>query len=253
MSLPRITFILITYKRSKELRRTLDALMRHIVYPRELLRWVIADDCSGDGYTDDLRNVSRYESLNLEFSVTPKNSGWGVNANTALGYVARNHPDTELVFQIEDDYVLTKALDLRAGAALMSVKPEIGMLRYRGTAGTHLVFHQLEADINAYLPDYQEGVGLSGKLTYCLIDGNSPSLYIYSHGAQLKRLSFHSFYGAYPEGQKLGTTEERTAHIVKDGMKLPNAPCIAILPEWIALHFNHIGESRQHTEMDKGE
>ena len=38
----------------------------------------------------------------------------------------------------------------------------------------------------------------------------------------------------------------------EDGMKRKGAPCVAILPEWIALQFDHIGTSYQHTEEDKG-
>jgi len=252
MDFPIITICIITYRRPKEIRRTMDALLKQVNYPRDRLRWLIADDSSGGTYITDLQSTPRYQTLNIECSTTPVNSGWGANANTALEYIARLHTDSEFIFFIEDDYLLRKPLDLRVGAALMMQKPEIGMLRYRGTAGTHLVLHQLEADISDYLPDYQDGVGVSGKVTYCLIDGNSPSLYIYSHGCHLKRLSFHHFYGLYPEGIKLGHTEESYAHMVKDGMKRKGAPCVAILPEWIALQFDHIGVSYQHTEEDKG-
>lgn len=133
----------------------------------------------------------------------------------------------------------------------MLAMPYIGMFRYRGTAGTHLVLHQMEVDISAYIPDYQDGVGLAGKLTYCLIDQGSPSLYIYSHGPHLKRKSFHQFYGAYPEGLKLGPTEEAMAHQVKERMPLAGAPPIGILPAWIANYWDDIGQSYQGSEFDK--
>jgi len=247
LELPQITILLITYKRLAEIRKTIDALRRHLVYPKDKITWLIADDNSGDGYLDDIISTPRYKTIAFETSITEQNCGWGCNVNKALRAV-----NTEFVFMIEDDYLLMKPLDLRVGVALLAVKPHIGMLRYRGSAGTALVYHQMEADISPYVPDYQDGVGLPGKLNYFLIDGGSPDLYIYSHGAHLKRTSFHQFYGAYPEGLKLGVTEEAYAHVVKDGMMIPNAPAIAFLPDFVNMWFDHIGESRQLTEHDKG-
>ncbi len=249
MDFPVVTIMVITYKRLNEIQQTLDALRKHISYPADKLRWLIADDSSGADYIESIKALKRFKALNLEFAVTPANGGWGRNVNHALSQI-----ETEYVFQIEDDYLLRKPLDLRAGIALMETKPEIGMLRYRGIAGTHMVTHLMEADISAYLPDHQDGVHMvPGKLQYCLLDSGSPTAYIYSNGAHLKRRSFHQFYGVYPEGQKLGATEETFCYTVKSAMKLPNAPAIAILPDWFYMWFEHIGQSYQLTEEDRGE
>lgn len=252
--LPHITIVVVTFRRLNEIRKTIDALLKNVVYPRHKLHWLIADDHSDESnepmgeYVNEIIHTPRYKMLDMAASITPENGGWAKNVNLALSQVK-----TDFYFFIEDDYAVMKTLDLRAGVAMLLVKPEIGMLRYRGTAGGHVVFHQLEADISAYVPDHQDGVGLPGKLTYCLLDSGSPDLYLYTHGASLRRRSFDAFYGAYPEGLKLGATEEMYAHTVKDLMKTPNAPAIAILPEWIPMYFDHIGESRQHTEFDKGQ
>jgi hypothetical protein len=133
----------------------------------------------------------------------------------------------------------------------METKPDIGMVRYRGTAGDHLIYHQFEADIKEYYNDYQMGVGLPGKLSYLQLDSGSPSLYIYSHGAHLKHIRFHKHYGLYPEGLLLGQTEEAYAHTVKDLMKAAGAPAIVIFPEYIPMWFDHIGQSYQLTDHDK--
>jgi hypothetical protein len=61
---------------------------------------------------------------------------------------------------------------------------------------------------------------------------------------------FHSFYGYYPAGLKLGETEERYCHMVKNQMKAAGAPLIGIMPEWIPMHYDHIGKSYQLSEMD---
>jgi glycosyltransferase involved in cell wall biosynthesis len=244
---PDVDLILITYNRYDIILKTITALEENLLYPREHLRYLIADDCTPGDYQQRLADTEVFKRLyNYEFVPGNKNLGWGGNANRVLDYSTAPYQ-----FQIEDDYILKKPLDLQAAVACMQVKPEIGMMRFRGTAGDHIVFHQMEADISSIMPDYQEGVGLPGKLTYLLFDSGSPGLYIYSHGAHLKRANFHEFYGKYPEGLKLGHTEESYAHMVKDYMRSnPYAPVIAIQPAWIAMFFDHIGISFQHTELD---
>jgi hypothetical protein len=115
-----------------------------------------------------------------------------------------------------------------------------------------VVYHQFESDISDYCPDYQDGVGLPGKLTYLQLDSGSHALYLYSNGPHLKHIRFHAVYGMYPEGKRLGETEEAYAHTVKDRMKLPDAPAIAITPAFIPMLWDHIGVSFQHSEADKG-
>lgn len=243
---PQVTILICTYNRLTEIEQTVAALREHLTYSGKL-QWMICDDSSPDDYHQRLTNNKILKPLKPAVISTLQNGGWAANVNNGLQAV-----DTELCFFIEDDYILQKPLNLDMGVALLETRKNIGMLRYRGTAGEHIVYHQFESDISAYCPDYQDGVGLPGRITYFQLDSGSPSLYLYSNGAHLKRTAFHQFYGLYPEGLRLGATEERYAHIVKDGMKRPNAPAIAILPEWVHMQFDHIGKSYQHTEFDRG-
>lgn len=243
---PNLSIVICTYDRFSEINRTVEALDLHLKYPRTSLQWVIADDHSPEGYVEELRQSPIIKKTGAIFSITDENSGWAANVNKALRKVKSDY-----VFFIEDDYVLTQDLDLRVGLALFEALPHLGYLRYRGTAGGHIILHQMEADIQATYPKYQQGLGLPGRVTYCLLDSNSPDLYLYTHGPHLKRKSFHEFYGNYPEGLRLGETEEKFAHMVKDGMKLSGAPALGILPEWIPMYFDHIGQSYQHTEKDR--
>jgi len=244
---PDVTIGIITYARPEEIVRTVTALRENLHYSGQL-HFVAADDSSPDRYVEKLKRSKLFKEIGTEFISTPENGGWGINANHLL-----QHVSTQFLFQIEDDYVLTQPLNLDAGMALLLTKPHIGMLRYRGTAGDHVVLHQMEADVSAFLPEYREGTGLPGKLTYCLLDSGSPTVWLYSNGPHLKRRDFHQFYGDYPEGLKLGVTEEKYAHIVRDGMKTAGAPAIAILPDTIKMIWEHIGHSYQGSEFDKGE
>lgn len=246
---PPVTMLICTYNREQELIETLHALHDNIYYEGER-RYLICDDCTppdqdGD-YLTRLKSHAIWKTLKPRFIPTEINSGWGVNVNYGL-----LHVDTPYTFFVEDDYLLMKELDLREGVAIMEAHPHVGMIRYRGTAGDHLVYHQFEANIAHHMPDYHQGLGLPGRISYLQIDSGSPSVYIYSHGPHLKHFRFHQFYGMYPTGLKLGETEESYAHTVKDQMTLPNAPGIAILPDWIPMWWDHIGQSYQHTELDK--
>lgn len=249
MTWPTVTLLLCTYNRPDEFRRTFYALAKQLHYPAADLRVLIADDHSPGNYIRELeRFVEDTSGLQCDFSITAVNSGWGANVNRALANVK-----TDYVFFCEDDYVLTRDLDLRVGVALLEATTDIGYLRYRGTAGDQIIFHQQEADLTPWLADYREGVGLPGKCSYLVMDGGSPGLYVYTHGAHLKRRRFHAMYGYYAEGLKLGATEEAFAHQVRDVMRgTPNrAPWLTILPEWIPMHWDHIGQSYQHSEYDK--
>lgn len=246
MDWPEISIGIITYSRPVEIVKTIEALRDNLYYPEDKLRWIISDDASPNGYLAKLKKVKLFKEINAQFIDTGVNSGWGKNGNHLLDSV-----ETEFLFMLEDDKILNHPLDLRVGVAAMLAMPYIGMMRYRGTAGDHMILHQMEVNIAEYIPDYQDGVGLAGRLCYCLIDQGSPSLYVYSHGPHLKRRNFHAFYGRYPEGLKLGPTEEAMAHQVKEKMPLAGAPPIAILPGWIPNFWDDIGQSFQNTEFDK--
>jgi glycosyltransferase involved in cell wall biosynthesis len=246
MNWPEVTVLIVTYDRLKVIERVLFALLKHLHYPREKLRWIIADDSSPDDYVERLSGLKVCQLIQPRFSVTERNSGFGVNVNLGLRAV-----ETEYCLFIEDDKLLEHDLDLRQGVALLETRQNIGMLRYRGTGGEPLIFHLFESDISHYMPDYQDGVGLSGRLNYLQLDSGSHALYLYTNGPHLKRRSFHEFYGYYPEGYRLGETEEKMAHQVKDLMLAVGAPAIAILPEWVKMWWTDIGESRQHTELDR--
>lgn len=242
---PKVTILICTYNRPNEINRTILALLSKLDYPKDCLEWVICDDHSPDSYVEKLSGFKSVELIKPRFVITPENRGWAANVNQGLLAVK-----TDYVFFIEDDYLLRKDLDLGVGVALMETRQNIGMVRYRGTAGEHIIYHQFETDISEYYPDYQDGVGLPGKLCYMQLDSGSPALYLYSHGAHLKHMRFLNFFGPYPEGFKLGQTEEKYAHIVKDKMKEPGSPAIAVLPDWIPMWFDHIGQSYQLGELD---
>lgn len=251
--LPQIAIQICTYDRYELIQKIVTSLQENIIYPPELITLYICDDSSPGKYLDKLRKLKLFKQpWTTVFLSTSENGGWGRNVNNGLKQIKE-----ELIFFCEDDYFLMKPLDLRVGVALMQARENIGMLRYRGTGGDHLVYHQFEADLTEQLPTdvmYTEGAGsLPNKCSYLQFDSGSHTLWLYSNGPHLKRASFHIAHGLYPEGLKLGETEEKFAHIVKDNMQTRpyDMPAIAILPDWIPMWWDHIGVSYQGTDKDK--
>lgn len=248
---PKIAIQICTYNRPTEIKATLAALTEHIDYPADRITLYVCDDASPGRYVTNLAKHGLFKFWTTHFLVMPKNSGWGANVNNGL-----NEIEEEFIFFIEDDYVLKKPLNLRLGVALLQARTNIGMLRYRGIHGSHIVLHQFEADVSPYWydePYIASPASAPNRVNYLQLDSGSPDLYLYSHGPHLKRKSFHEIHGQYPEGMKLGATEEAFAHRVKDRMRSdPNhTPAIAILDEWLPMWWDHIGVSYQHTENDK--
>ncbi len=242
MQWPEVTMLIITFKRPDETRAVIRALEKHVYYPN--LKWIICDDSSGKEY----QNALRVDYPHIKIVSTKENSGWGANVNNGL-----HHVTSPYVFAIENDYLLTQHLDLRIGVALMQTNDAIGRIRYDGIVGHPLLGHLSESDIHQYMPEYRQGLALPGKLSYWLIDRASPTLWIYSNRPSLSHIRFWKFYGNYPEGLRLGATEESYAHMVRDKMGDVGAPAIAVLPEWVVRWYDDIGVSFQHTEADRGQ
>jgi glycosyltransferase involved in cell wall biosynthesis len=254
---PDVAILVITYNRPKVLKETLYALQKNLNYPKDKLHVIVSDDSTGGTYLSSLKRTKAFKvwgKNGVDFRSTDKRSGWGLHVNNALDYVTENYPQCDYVFQIEDDYKLLKELNLNIGVGMLETRKNIGMLRYRGTAGTLCLYHQFQTDIKDYEPTISQ-------ISYLQLDNASSTLWVYSNGPHLKRLkatdkhpSFHGHYGRYAEGLKLGATEENFAHRVKDGMKLGNAPAIAILPDWVEMKYSflHLGETWQHGKDDIG-
>lgn len=245
--LPPLSIVIITYDRRSELKQTFEALYKNLYYDG-VAKYFIADDCTPGAYRESVLhdiNQINYIQEDVKFISTPVNSGWGVNANNAL-----LHVQDDIVLFLEDDYILRHELDITPYVALLMAHPGIGLIRLDGIAGHKIVCHVNETDISDYAAGYRQGVSLPGKLNYFLADHTSRETWLYSNRPHLKHRRFHEFYGKYPEGLKLGDTEESFAHTVKDQMNLPGAPAIAV-PLDATSYFDHIGISYQHSELDR--
>lgn len=235
--LPTIGVQICTFSRPREIRLCIDALLKYLHYSE--LIWLVCDDSTGGDYVERLAADYPF----LQFCITPRRAGWGVNVNLGLDYLEALGID--YIYFTEDDYILTKDIDLNVGMHLLQ-DPQIGLVRYDGLAGHRLDMTLEEMDY----PGNREGVGID-KLTYARLLKSSRNLNIYSNRPHLKHRRFHDYYGRYIEGQRLGMTETNFAHRVRDIMVFEEAPQIVALPEYILRHYDDIGVSFQHTQYDQ--
>lgn len=244
MDWPTVSILIVTYDRPDEIRRTIYALLKNLKYPRDKLLWHLADDSSPGHYLNEVKSEFKY--LNFSNTVTDR-KGWGANVNKALIYCQEK---SDYVFNVEDDYVSLSTVDLERGVSLLMSKedkhrPEqaskrepIGLVRYDGIAAHWLKLDLRESDTEI------------GSVHYMRILPGSVHLNCYSNRPHLKHRRFHDFYGMYPEGIKLGECETAFAHRVRQKMK--DGPWLCVLEDGITKAFEHIGKSRQNSELDVG-
>jgi len=235
VNLPPIGILVVTYDRPKEIRAVIRALVENIIYPPEKINWHLSDDNSPKEYIPNIQKD--FPDLHFTATVTDRR-GWGANVNKGMGYIL-THLKCDYIFLCEDDYVAMGPVNIRDGVLLMEANKGIGLVRYDGISA-----HTL----NLYLREIKVGDGR--MMDYMIIDRGSPHLNVYSNRPHLKHRRLHSRYGAYREGSTLGHTEEDFAHAVRD--KGVEGPLIAVLHDGIARAFDHIGHSRQGTELDRG-
>lgn len=245
--LPPITVIVITFNRHWEIRQTLNALMRSLSYSGEL-RYLIADDSTGDDYLADLAK----EFPGIAVSSTPENLGWGGNANFHIGMI-----DTEIYLLVEDDYILTRKLDLNPGVATLLLNNSVGMVRYSGVAGhINMNFVLKEQDVASLVPTFEQGLMYVPRYQYLEIlpVGEGFGAFTYSNRPHLThKQRWHGAHGYYLEGYRLGDTELEYTMRVREHMQAnKDAPRIIVPIDWLTNNWHDIGTSYQLTPHDKG-
>jgi glycosyltransferase involved in cell wall biosynthesis len=246
---PELTVLVLTYKRPDAIRRTIESYREQSNYPLQNTRFLIADDCSGDGYTADLLNDPCLHGVRVTTSVTPANSGFGANANRALAQV-----QTPYVYFTEDDWVAEYRLDIKRAIAIMEIERTIAVMRMSGPSGTDVTLRSHETDISARLPNYMDGNGfiLAGRASWFSIGSDSPTLYTYSNRPHIRRGDSLNTIGQFVEGKSIGYTEDSYAHMCKGKSSPLFNLHVACMPDYYMQRYQHIGhDSWQKSDVDK--
>ena len=217
---PDIAVLIPTYNRPKIVARCVTALMQNLRYSGGIRYYVGVDD-------DDPRDT------NAEFYYLPGRSlvtllpgpkrGLGANLNMLIVETKE-----ELILQLDDDHILARPLNLDRHAEELMTNEKAGWIRLMGVEG-----HRYEAK-------------LLGR--YWKVYWDSQDLYIPSNRPHLKHRRWFDTFPRYPEGLKVGETENEYCRNCKE---------IAIGLGYYAPHvlvpldcgseegWDHVGESWQ--------
>lgn len=185
---PEISVIIPTYNRPKILLETIVRLHNFLRYSG-VITYHVGIDGEHDRAAYMLVNTvpEIHEHTRLYYG---PNKGLGANLNALLEATA-----SDFLFQLDDDHHLLEPLNLDRHVRQLIENDNAGWIRLMGIGG-----HTYQATLHG---------------TYWYIDWNSHgdyALYIPSMRPHLKHRRFHNFYGMYPEGKKLGETEEAFCH-----------------------------------------
>ena len=177
-AMPRVSIILVTYRRWVALEQTVRSLREHIdIDDYEL---IICDD--GDSRGADRRRI---EQLEPDLFLRHDRWGYGRNANAGLR-AARG----EFVLHMEDDQVVWSGGHfLEAGMRVLRALPELGVIQYFG-----------ENELCRYRARRQVEELSVEILPLAPTGAQRDDIFRYKNRPHLKHVSFHAAYGMYPEG-----------------------------------------------------
>ena len=210
MSFPHISIIIPTYNRPWIVKRIVQGLKRNLRYSGPTHFWIGAD---GD------LSVGKMFAGQYDITVIPgPNNGLGANLNRLI----QSTPD-DYLFQLDDDHLLLKPLELNRHVIKLRDDETAGWIRLMGV-GYHDYIARLEEN-------------------YWRVYWQSPETYIPSNRPHLKHRRFHDHFGLYPEGVNLAETEDGFCQQCKDKKGGPSV----LVPLDVSTEsgWDHVGESWQ--------
>lgn len=237
---PTIAVGIITYNRFPQLLKVLDSIHKHLIYPKDKIKWVLADDGSPGDYVDKVCDLYHFDTV-----IRNERGGMPVNWNSMIA-ACEELADYQL--NCQDDWLWTCPVDARLAVRLLETRPEYGMVRYHkltGHIGLPMVvkeqdmakhFPGVSFGQNEYVPSMLPFVELmapfDGSNTY------SP----YSGGVHLRHKHFTAQYGPYPEKTGFSSAEMAYFHRVNTRLRadLNSAQRVAMFPAFFESRFQDI-------------
>lgn len=253
---PALAIGIITYNRPAAFQRTWAALRRNIIYPN-IRAWVVGDDGSDADYvtkiiTED-ETPSDMDAKILRFN----RGGMGHNWNHTI---AECEQHADLIFMMQDDWLLTEPLDLRLGVAIIEHVPNVprfGFVRYHKLTGhMGLPMKVYEWDTDGRLEGFSDGPHEYEPQRMNFLDLLAPRTDVfspYSGGAQLRHRGFTAWYGQYIEGKPFSDTEFDFMRRVNNSLRTHEeaAPRFAMFPHYFHSRFLDISEhSYRNTSIE---
>lgn len=226
-----ITFIIPTYNRPDILTDTIWRILSNARYTMGRIRILVGNDGEGAAFSDG--KLLRDHDVTI---LSGPKRGLGANLNMLL-----KAAKTDLVFQMDDDHHLKKALHLDEHARFL-------MEDSRALHGWVRLMFGHSSERSQWPRDYYHFKAQLYKSYWRVIPDKE--LWVPSNRPHLKHIGFHQYYGLYDEEVKLGETEYEFCnrwHKMASGgpsVFIPFNP-----PDEDT--WEHVGESWQHTEHDR--
>lgn len=220
---PNLCVVLLTYLRTGMAVRTVKSFCENIDYPKELISFYIADDGSPwehmQAIIDEIQahEVAVYGYHNEKITPGPiVGKGW----NRGL---QKGHQASDFVFLLEDDWVLTKELDIRPYVRCLLQRADVGIIRLSGLP----VGGELRVQ------------GFNG-IHYLEYLRSAPMAY--SGNPHIRHVRFSAYYGFFATDRNPGDIEINYDERFRQYPDGPNIWRPADLPAWGI--FGHIGNER---------
>lgn len=190
----KVTLLLLTYARTLYATKTLRSTLDHVRYSGQLSVH-IADDGSDEAHRTALYDLAGGYPNVVGVSVSnSERSGYGANFNLASQTV---HLHTNLVLAVEDDWELTRELDLDALVKVLATEPRISCIRLGYLSFTQQLRGEV-LDVDGY--------------KYLLFDPDSPEPHVFAGHPRLECVTYQRAVGPWPEGLAPGATEFSVCH-----------------------------------------
>lgn len=232
-----ITIVITTHNRTDTAIKTIESLVKHIVYPK--LKWCLCDDRSTGDHV--ARVMDKFGELGVEdvkiCRTTNVEWGLGASMNNGLRYAFSNSP---IVLTVEDDWLLKKDLDLGPYVSYMLGHEDCGTIRF-GFLYVH------------------DGVVLgndNGLLTEITMRNGDVSAWTITNQIALRHRRFYDQFGMYMENCHPDISERNMClryNEAKDKPKVywPTSFKTNTMYDE-SLPFEHFGESLVGHNWDKG-
>ena len=186
MEHPPIAVLIPTYNRAATVAAAVKGFRTHAAthYPGKVTFYV---GCDGDDETPSV--FTGVDDVVVFDNGTPL--GLGANLNMLISSTTE-----PVLFQMDDDHILKQEIDLTSHVHALYDNEKIGWIRLYGVG-----FHKYVAHLDGH---------------YWIVRWDSPELYINSMRPHIKLRAWHAKYGMYPEGVRLGQTEEQFCHQCKN-------------------------------------
>jgi len=236
MSQQPLAICLLTYKRTREALETIHSTCQHLKYPKELIRWYVADDGSDEYHHESVLKALEANGAAL---LGHHNDRFRTNATHHCGKgwklgLGLCHQYSDFVLWLEDDWRMDADLELMQYMRLLEENQNVGIVTFR--------ILTVGADVHT--------VGWNGEV---FLRYDRTTQYAYSGNPLLRHARYTKFYENFGEAINPGQIELQQddsyryrGKIMREWDDGPQIWRPAALDPWGAWH--HIGENVWHRD-----